>query len=190
LGVSKEQLFSIYIAAFSSGTVSARGIAAQSLGDLGDKRAIEPLLEMLKAEEVPSLAAEALTKLGSSSEVIDFYLSVLSCQPRPDRNQYSKIFDYFVNVRAGRAVYPLINLIHQPKPGSENFYKDILKTIGKIGDENAVAPLNQLLNATWKWVTVGKKGKQEEVKQTDSEWIREDIIAALQMINQTKCDRS
>ncbi|HTB62205.1 MAG TPA: HEAT repeat domain-containing protein [Opitutales bacterium] len=185
LSVSKEQMVNGYLDVISSSRISEVAIyAMEKLGDLRDKRAIMPLLRFLKHEDrgVRSTAEKVLTVLDASNEVIDFYLDLLKSQPRS--SGYSVILDYFVQTKSSRPVYPLIELIHQPQPGFENFYKDILKAIGKIGDRNAIAPLNQLLNSRWKWVTVDDKGRPTGiVKETGSEWIREDILSALRTLD-------
>lgn len=182
IGASKERMAEGYIAALASKSSSIRIEAANRLGDLGVERAINPLLKLLRDEEreTRSSGESALTRLGASNKVIDVYLEIMKSQPRP--SGYSAILDYFVQVKALGVVGPLIALIYAPRPGFEIFYKDILKAIGKIGDGTAVAPLNQLLNSRWKWVTVDSQGRQTVVKETDSEWIREDIIAALKML--------
>jgi HEAT repeat protein len=182
IGASKERMAEGYIVALASKNMSIRIEAANRLGNLGDQRAIDPLLGLLKdeARETRSSGERALTQLGACNRVTDVYLEILRSQPRPAG--YSAILDYFVQVGAVGVVGPLISLIYAPRPGFEIFYKDILKAIGKIGDRTAVAPLSQLLNSRWKWVTVDSEGRQTTVKETGSEWIREDIMKALGML--------
>ena len=182
IGASKEAMAAGNISALSCKIGDARIDAAKRLGEMGDRRAIAPLLRLLKDEErdARSTAERALTQLGAGNEVVDVYLDVLRSQPRPPG--YSAMLDYFIQAKAGRAVSPLIKLIYQPRPGFEVFYKEIVRAVGKIGDRSAIAPLNQLLQSRWRWVTVDDRGRQMEVKETDSAWIRQDVIEALKML--------
>jgi len=182
LGAGKEEMVRGYISALSFRVGNGRIDAAKRLGDIGDRRAIIPLLGLLKDREsdARSSAEQALTKLGAINEVIDVYLDVLRSQPRSPR--YREILEYVAQEKPSRAVLPLISLIGKPQPGFERCHKDVVQAIGKIGDKTAIAPLLQLLDSRWRWVTVDSKGRQVDVKETDSEWIRNDIIGALKLL--------
>ncbi len=70
LGVSKEQIVSGYIAALSSAYWHTRMRAADKLGDLGDRRAVEPLLGLLKkSDDLSVRVVVALGKLGDRRAV-------------------------------------------------------------------------------------------------------------------------
>ncbi len=182
LATDKKAIVNANITALSSKLANARVDAARKLEDLGDRRAIRPLLKLLQDEEgsVRTSAQTALTKLGATEEVIDVYLEILRARPRSA--DYWTILDYFVQMKASRVVQPLIDLIYAPQSGIEVFYKQVLKTIGKIGDKSAIEPLKRLLVSKWRWVATDHKGRQIEVKQTGSEWIRQDILATLEIL--------
>ena len=87
LGASKEQMINAYIAVVSSNNIAvssdivAVSEAINSLADLGDKRAIKPLLGQLQNghSDVRSSAETALAKLGTGKEqLVDGYIAVLS----------------------------------------------------------------------------------------------------------------
>lgn len=184
LATDKKAIVNANISALSSKLANARVDAAKKLENLGDRRAIRPLLKLLQDEEgsVRTSAQTALTKLGATEEVIDIYLGILRSRPRSA--DYWTILDYFVQMKASRVVQPLIGLIYAPQPGFEVFYKQVLKTIGKIGDKSAIDPLKRLLDSRWRWVATDHKGRQIEVKQTGSEWIRQDILATLEILRE------
>ena len=57
------------IAALGDPDVLVRWIAAETLGEIGDDRAVQPLIAVLEDREVRQAAAEALDKLGRQPEV-------------------------------------------------------------------------------------------------------------------------
>ena len=71
--MSTQQTVDDYIAILSQEYHTTRGTdAVDRLGDSGDKRAIEPLLGLLQAEDesLRKAAEEALGKLGASKEQV------------------------------------------------------------------------------------------------------------------------
>ena len=104
------------------------------LGELGDKRAIVPLLPLLKDEEssVRSNAAEALNKLGwepsNQSEEITYLIA--------SNNWYQ------LKGLGEPVVEPLIALLDDKSNGVRS---NTIKTLGTIGDKRAVEPLIKAL---------------------------------------------
>ena len=67
----KQQYLNVIIPKLKDANKSVRGRAAWALGELGDARAVEPLMEALKdeSENVRSGAAWALEKIGDTRAV-------------------------------------------------------------------------------------------------------------------------
>ena len=112
---------------------------------------------------------------------MDLYLDVLRSHPWPA--QYWKALEYFARVKASNVIEPLMRLVYTPEPGSEAFYRDIIRAVTKIGDKRAIAPVRGLLSSTWKWYRNGQL-----VKTTGPEWIREDLLAALSILRPAKSE--
>ncbi len=124
------------------------------------------------------LFGQTLQALGADEKkIVNAYVSVLVRLERP--TGYEKILDYFVKNKSREAVLPLIELIRVPKPGCENFYKDIVRTIGDIGDFGAVVELYELLNSTWKVY-----GRPSGSQIIDSKWIEPTIMSAIRKLEQ------
>jgi len=78
LGADKLQLFEGYRLALLSGNTVVKRNAIQELGNLGDKRAIELVLEYLGNEDLNAVASEALDKLGADrTRLSRAYIAVL-----------------------------------------------------------------------------------------------------------------
>jgi len=89
-----------------------RKLSIERLGQLGDKRAIEPLLGMLKSEYKE--AEIALAKLGASKEqMFNGFITVLSLESASARkNAVVKLGDF----RDKRAIEPLRGILTSKFP--------------------------------------------------------------------------
>jgi hypothetical protein len=104
LGASRERMVDGYIAALSSEYLKARNNAAEKLGDLGDKRAIEQLMRRWKYFGF-RIIEEALEKLGASKEqMFPLYISELYKNSRYVAKKLGDLGDK-------RAIGPLLELL-------------------------------------------------------------------------------
>ncbi|MCK4735463.1 MAG: HEAT repeat domain-containing protein, partial [Methanophagales archaeon] len=111
-----------------------RANAAETLGKIGDERAIEPIIQALKDEDedVRKKAAEALEKMGwQPKDSIERAYYLISKQE----------LDKLVNI-GKPAVEPLIQAL---KDEGGNVRANAAEVLGKIGDESAIEPLIQAL---------------------------------------------
>ena len=135
------------ISQLTSGNSQSRITAAKELGRLGDKRAVEPLIDCLNNTNirnpfVKSTAAEALGQIGDPRAVEPLIASLKSREfilHGPAIEALDKIGDK-------RAVKPLCEFLigdHRIPPDLEA----ALKTLGNLGDPNAVDEIVTLLNS-------------------------------------------
>lgn len=123
------------------------------------------------------LVGEMLHSLGADEDkIVNGYIIILKRLERPIG--YIDILKYFAKHKSRQALKPLFSIIDIPKPGRESFYKDIVKTIGEIGDKSAIPSLRELLNAQWK-----KSGTGSGTHIIDSKWIEPEILNAIQELS-------
>ncbi len=141
LGVSRTRMAGAYdefITALLSGDPPDRRIAAEILGELGDKRAIGPLLEKLSDEEKPvrRAAAESLKKLGAAeTQMPDGYIKALSSS---DETVCMEAAEALGRLGAKRAVGPLIERLLIRRKGDS---RAVVEALGWLGAKRAVGPL-------------------------------------------------
>ncbi|KAF3884893.1 MULTISPECIES: HEAT repeat domain-containing protein [Nostocales] len=122
---------------------AGHALAAQKLGELGDRRAVEPLLQALKdrSSEVRAKAIEALVKLGAN-QAVDPLIACLQDS------------DFFVRVKAAwglaelgdvKAIEPLIEALRQENQSTA--CSAIATALGKFADPRAIAPLIEVLRS-------------------------------------------
>jgi hypothetical protein len=118
-----------------------------------------------------------LKKLGADeNKIIDVCIELLTKLERPIG--YENILEFFIYIKSNRVVRPIINLIKIPKPGAEKFYKDLVRTIGKIEDKSALPYLYDLLATKWQII-----GERSGPRIIDSKWIELEINLAIDTIN-------
>jgi hypothetical protein len=101
------------------------------------------------------------------------YIDLLRRLERP--TNYYTMLDFFVKNKVYNAVYPLLEIVNIPKFGREQFYKDIIVTVGKIGNVDAIPLLKKLLFT--KWNVAGRSGNIEKI--VDSKWIESQVQWAI-----------
>jgi HEAT repeat protein len=121
---------------------SIRADAAGALGDIGDVRAVEPLIAALKhgEREVRQAITEALGKIGNPQAVEPLIATLKDKEwkvRKASASALGKIGDQ-------RAVEPLI-IILKNKLENEDVLKTAAAVLGKIGDYRAVEPLIAVL---------------------------------------------
>lgn len=136
LGILKAQdCVEPLIAMLTDPNGSVRCSAARALGEIGDPRAVAPLLELLKYEYAPAIRTEVVTALGQfdNPQVTDTLLAMLP-EDETWQVQY-KIFRALSARHDPRVIPPLI----------ERMSLRAIDLLGEIG-EPAYEPLMGLLN--------------------------------------------
>lgn len=116
-----------------------RTSATEVLGEIGDERAVEPLIDALKndkASDVQRSAAEALGKIGDK-RVVELLIKALK-----DEDWQVRLGAAIGLTGDKRAVEPLIDAL---KDEYAWVRERAAEALGKIGDERAVEPLNAVL---------------------------------------------
>ncbi|MFH1552889.1 MAG: hypothetical protein ABID83_04545 [Candidatus Omnitrophota bacterium] len=126
LGASKEQIFDMYISALSNSNTPTIKNVIKALGELGDNRAIKPLLEKLSDENMCKNAEEALKKLGATKEqMVDGYIAALSRGRGDTKQNAGKALE---ELGDERAIEPLLE-----KLSDENMCKNAEEALKKLG---------------------------------------------------------
>lgn len=113
-----------------------RADAAEVLGDIGDKRAVEPLIDALRDADytVQWSAAEALGKIGDKRAVEPLITTLKT----GDEYLRKRAAEALGDIGDKRAVEPLINAL---KDEDESVRSSAAEALGNIGDVRAVEPL-------------------------------------------------
>ncbi|MGB2727119.1 MAG: HEAT repeat domain-containing protein [Halobacteriota archaeon] len=117
----------------SSGT---RADAAEVLGEIGDERAVEPLINALRDADytVQRGAAEALGKIGDK-KAVEPLITTLKTEDEYLRERAAEALG---EIGDKKAVEPLINAL---KDEDESVRSSATEALGQIGDARAVEPL-------------------------------------------------
>jgi len=109
---------------------------AKALGELGDARAVEPLIEALENKQilVRMEAAKALGKIGNT-RAVEPLIEALQSLPGTASEALARIGD-------PRAVEPIIEMLRHAHPLAR---VKVAEALGEIGDERALEPLAQAL---------------------------------------------
>ncbi len=142
LGATKEQIVAGYIEALDSSDLDVRRDAARILGELGNKRAVEPLINRLSDSNsnIRSNAAQALKKLNAAKkQMVVGYVEALDS---PDLDVRRDAAEALGRLGNKRAVEPLIKALGDP-----NFCvrEHAAEALGRLGDKRAVEPLIKAL---------------------------------------------
>jgi len=129
---------------------------AWALGEIGDKRAVEPLIQALKEGNhyLQRAAADALGKIGDS-RAVEPLIQALRTEKTLTSISYN-IAEALGKIRDTRAVEPLIQVLKD----NIDFYlaRVVALALGEIGDSRAIEPLKQALRK-------GNRSLQEDAKQ-------------------------
>ena len=125
--------------------------AAEALGRIGDKRAIEPLGVVLRyrlmSNESPAkyATAKALGKFGNLG--VEYLIAALKDKDSwvESRAAAARVLG---EIAAKHAVKPLITvLMEDPQKDGINLYSRAAWALGSIGDKRAIEPLNSKLSS-------------------------------------------
>ena len=123
-----------------------RRAAVRALGDLGDRRAVVPLIERLNDDEVFLEVVDALGALGDS-RAVPYLVDLLSEYRIELIGTKHRIVKALGELRDPRAVEPILAFLDE----EYDYYRrlnrssEIVEAIWKIGDKSAIEPLNSLL---------------------------------------------
>jgi HEAT repeat protein len=153
------------IARLQGGSGQVAQKAAAALGLLGDPQAVDPLIAVLKADEPEArrAAAEALGRLGDDRAV--GALAALLKDPDADLRQtcaqaLGKLkyapetpgdrATYLIALRSWDEVVKLGGPAYEPLAGcladdNSDVRRDVIASLGKLGDKRAIAPLSSAL---------------------------------------------
>jgi len=143
-------------------------LAEDALGEIGDKRAVKPLAELvngilLKDEDyhVRSDAAEALGKIGGES-VVEPLIQALDDVYYPIQESAAKALG---KIGDKRAVGPLLQFLKDEYPWVRRIGA---LALGEIGDVRAVEPLMNVLKDEYEEVRESAKDALEKIKAKQS----------------------
>lgn len=122
-----------------------RADAAEVLGEIGNKRAVEPLIDALRDADctVQWGAAEALGKIGDK-KAVEPLITTLKTEDEYLRERAAEALG---EIGDARAVEPLIGALNDKDEGVRS---SAAEALGKIGDVRAVEPLiNALKDEDW-----------------------------------------
>ena len=141
-GLSGENAVTVMTAVLSQKDVRGRGFVIRALGKTGDKRAVDPLLTMLRDEgEHPWLRWEVARALGKleDTRVVPTLIKTLSHEKAPVRMGSACALGWLGDTRA---VAPLINALADDVAGVR---VDVCDALHDLGDKRARDPLRTLL---------------------------------------------
>jgi len=132
------------IDALKNENIDIRQRAAFALGNIGDKRAVEPLIEALNDELVRSNAATALGKIGDA-RAVEPLIEAFKDEYEKVQQKVSGAIDVTGAIAeiGEPAVEPLIATLKNENSQVRNIAVD---TLIKIGDTSAIEPLIEVLN--------------------------------------------
>jgi HEAT repeat protein len=136
------------ITALKRGNQNSRRNAADALGRIKDRRAVEPLIAAFADRAAQSNAVQALTKIGEPAVV-----SLVAALKDADRFVRWNAADVLGRIKDTRAVEPLIASFKDADAGVR--YTAAL-ALSEIGDPRGVEPLISALKAQKEWSYVPK----------------------------------
>ena len=146
----------LLIAALKDSDSDVRKQAKYVLGDLGDARALEPLIALLKENSDEYVLAGIVRALGNFGDARAIMPLIALRMPQGTGRQYGYVYegDYLTNcidtalVKIGiSAVEPLISFLKDENSHSSE-RQAAAKALAKIGDQRAVEPLILVINDT------------------------------------------
>ena len=139
----------------------AQGAAARALGQIGDPRAVDPLIEALENEYIAVRlgAAQALGEIGDA-RAVDPLIQALEVEDEYCGVQYEAA-QALGKIGDARAIKPLIRAL---KDDDEIFRSWAAEALGEIGDARAVEPLTEALEDADRWVREAAKEALEKLK--------------------------
>lgn len=130
--------------------------AARALGEIGDKRAIKPLIQALEDDYVRKDAADALVKIGEPAvkPLIQIFES---------GNKYVRccVVNALAEIGDKRAVKPFIQALESI---DENISVLAAIALGEIGDKRAIKPLTRKLNSMYLVVRINAEEALRKIR--------------------------
>ncbi|MCE5323578.1 HEAT repeat domain-containing protein [bacterium] len=156
------------------GTLEARKVVVQPLGEIGNPAAIEPLAEYLNDESLRFDVASALGKLGDI-RALDVLIDYL-CDHREDYSEGSAEWGLI-----GLGTLAVERLVEVTVNGSPEAKKEAIHALGEIGDASAIDRLTVLLDVPEldcaALIALGKCGDKcvlprllEMAREADEDW--------------------
>jgi HEAT repeat protein len=161
------------IEALNDKEIQVRLRAADTLGEIGDARAVDPLIRSLKEDSnslVKGSAARALGTIGDVKAVEPLIDSLNIKSTHSDCDLSEDIAIALGRIRDRRAVDPLIKCLQDYRNGFEFLRRAAAEALGKIGDKRAVEPLIEALKdgcPSVRSYTAWALGEIEDKKATD-----------------------
>ena len=141
----REPAVGLLIEALKDKDEDVRKHAATALGEIGDERALQQLIQALNNEwGVQSEVAKALGKIGEPA--VEPLIQALEDR---DENLRSGAAMALGNIGDARASAPLIEAL---KDENRDVRREAAFALGEVGDERAVEPLIQALKYEDKWI--------------------------------------
>lgn len=139
---AKRDRIGVLIGRLRSYVPSLRKTSIRTLAELGDKRAVEPLIACLKHDDPDTreVAAKALGNLGDERAVQPL-ITVMKADP--DASVRQQAAEALGKLGSKRAVEPLIAALQDDK---DRFVRHAAaRALGRIGDDRAIEPLRKAL---------------------------------------------
>ena len=157
-GLEREERLHRYLSMLGSGDLNERWRAADALGELGDSRAVQPLIEALEDGyvDVRWKAAKALGLIDGREPVLPLIRSL------EDDSPWVRMGAAWALGKIGdpRAVEPLIRLLDDTKPRVRRM---AAWALGRIGNPRAREPLLRLLGDADRDVRVAGRQALDEI---------------------------
>lgn len=151
----------------------SREVAAETLGNIGDARAVEPLIKALgdKRGQVCRAAAEALVKIGKPA----IESLVKTCAKGSSRgDSYYPALWILSRIKDPQGIDALIKALDDENP---NIRQMVAEALGEMRDAKAVQPLIKALSASIPW---GREKVAEALGKLKDARALEPLISALQ----------
>lgn len=136
--------------------------AAEALGNIGDVKAVEPLIEALKDKNEEEGVRWVATKaLGNISGAVEQLIEVLKKTEEAKAREYAA--NALGNIGNAKGVDPLIEAL-KDKNNEFRVRMNAAKALGKIGDVKAVEPLKEAQKDDIEAVRENAKAAREKIE--------------------------
>ncbi len=146
LGVTETQIVDANISALKSESKGARRDAVEALGELGDKRAVEPLIGLFgdKDSEVRRAAAESLGELGDP-RAVEPLMALFWDEDAEVRSVAREAVEKLGATRE-QLVDANISALKSNSDDAPRSRFDAVESLGELGDKRAIQPLEDFFS--------------------------------------------